>query len=132
MRTPPSGGPARYARTRPSRCIAANAPPSPATKQPSSSQRRSRPMWISPTDARELFHVPPCQRASSGAMSRRMEIVPRQDQFDSMIQGLRDSADLLERLGRDLAVRRILVDVLGDLLNASMATVRFVASALLD
>ena len=49
-----------------------------------------------------------------------------------MIQGLRDSADLLERLGRDLAIRHILVDVLGDLLNASMATVRFVASALLE
>ena len=48
-----------------------------------------------------------------------------------MIQGLRDSADLLERLGRDVAVRRILVNVLGDLLDASMATVRFVASALL-
>jgi hypothetical protein len=55
----------------------------------------------------------------------------RQDQFDAMIQGLRDSADLLERLGNDLAVRRILVDVLGDLLDATMGTVRFVASALL-
>ena len=53
------------------------------------------------------------------------------DQFDSMVQGLRDSADLLERLGRDVAVRSILVDVLADLLNGSMATVRFVASALL-
>src|SRR5437867_6661975 len=53
------------------------------------------------------------------------------DQFDSMVQGLRDSADLLERLGRDIAVRSILVDVLADLLNGSMATVRFVASALL-
>jgi len=49
-----------------------------------------------------------------------------------MIQGLRDSADLLERLGRDVAVRGILLDVLADLLNGSMATVRFVASALLD
>ena len=61
-----------------------------------------------------------------------MEVAPRQDQFDAMIQGLRDSADLLERLGRDVPVRRILVEVLGDLLNASMATVRFVSSALLD
>ena len=60
-----------------------------------------------------------------------MDQVAPTDQFDAMIQGLRDSADLLERLGRDLAVRRILVDVLGDLLNGSMATVRFVASALL-
>jgi len=65
-------------------------------------------------------------------MSRRMEVVVRQDQFDAMVQGLRDSADLLERLGRDVAVRRILVDVLGDLLNASMGTVRFVASAVLE
>jgi len=55
----------------------------------------------------------------------------RQDQFDAMVQGLRDSADLLERLGRDLAVRRILTNVLGDLLDGTMATVRFVASALL-
>jgi hypothetical protein len=31
-----------------------------------------------------------------------------------------------------MAMRRILVDLLGDLLNASMATVRFVASAILD
>ena len=61
-----------------------------------------------------------------------MDALGHQDQFDSMIQGLRDSADLLERLGRDLAVRRILVDVLGDMLNGSMATVRFVASALLE
>ena len=61
-----------------------------------------------------------------------MEHLARQDQFDAMIQGLRDSADLLERLGRDVAVRGILLDVLGDLLNASMATVRFVASALLE
>ena len=61
-----------------------------------------------------------------------MEVVVRQDQFDAMVQGLRDSADLLERLGRDVAVRRILVDVLGDLLNASMGTVRFVASAVLE
>jgi hypothetical protein len=53
------------------------------------------------------------------------------DQFDAMVQGLRDSADLLERLGRDLSLRRILVNVLGDLLDGSMATVRFVASALL-
>lgn len=53
------------------------------------------------------------------------------DQFDAMVQGLRDSADLLERLGNDLAVRKILVNVLSDLLNGSMATVRFVASALL-
>jgi len=45
--------------------------------------------------------------------------------------GLRDSADLLERLGRDVAVRSILVDVLADLLNGSMATVRSLASALL-
>jgi hypothetical protein len=60
-----------------------------------------------------------------------MDQVAPTDQFDAMIQGLRDSADLLERLGRDLAVRRILVDVLGDMLNGSMATVRFVASALL-
>jgi hypothetical protein len=65
-------------------------------------------------------------------MSARMDVVASQDQFDSMIQGLRDSADLLERLGRDVAVRRILVDVLGDMMNASMATVRFVASALLE
>jgi len=55
----------------------------------------------------------------------------RQDQFDAMVQGLRDSADLLERLGRDVAVRRILTNVLGDLLDGTMATVRFVASALL-
>lgn len=61
-----------------------------------------------------------------------MNELARQDQFDSMIQSLRDSADLLERLGRDVAVRRILVDVLGDLLEGSMATVRFVASALLS
>jgi hypothetical protein len=61
-----------------------------------------------------------------------MNELARQDQFDSMIQSLRDSADLLERLGRDVAVRRILVDVLGDMMNASMATVRFVASALLE
>lgn len=53
------------------------------------------------------------------------------DQFDAMVQGLRDSADLLERLGRDVAVRSTLVNVLSDLLNGSMATVRFVASALL-
>ena len=65
-------------------------------------------------------------------MSAPMDVVASQDQFDSMIQGLRDSADLLERLGRDVAVRRILVDVLGDMMNASMATVRFVASALLE
>ena len=56
----------------------------------------------------------------------------RQDQFDAMIQGLRDSADLLERLGRDMALRRILVDVLGDMVDGAMATVRFVASALLE
>jgi len=55
----------------------------------------------------------------------------RQDQFDAMVQGLRDSADLLERLGSDVAVRGILVNVLGDLLDGTMATVRFVASALL-
>ena len=61
-----------------------------------------------------------------------MDVVAQQDQFDSLIQGLRDSADLLERLGHDVAVRRILVEVLGDCLNASMATVRFVASALLE
>jgi len=65
-------------------------------------------------------------------MSRTMNEVASQDQFDAMIQGLRDSADLLERLGRDVAVRGILLDVLADLLNGSMATVRFVASALLD
>ena len=59
------------------------------------------------------------------------QVAPTTDQFDAMIQGLRDSADLLERLGRDIAVRRILVDVLSDMLNGSMATVRFVASALL-
>jgi hypothetical protein len=56
----------------------------------------------------------------------------RQDQFDAMVQGLRDSADLMERLGRDVAMRRILVNVLGDFLDGSMATVRFVASALID
>jgi len=61
-----------------------------------------------------------------------MDELARQDQFDAMIQSLRDSADLLERLGRDVAVRRILVDVLGDMLDGSMATVRFVASALLE
>jgi hypothetical protein len=61
-----------------------------------------------------------------------MDHLARQDQFDAMIQSLRDSADLLERLGRDGDVRGILLDVLGDLLNASMATVRFVASALLE
>ena len=60
-----------------------------------------------------------------------MDVAPHQDQFDAMIQGLHDSADLLERLGRDVAVRRMLVDVLGDMLDGSMATVRFVASALL-
>lgn len=61
-----------------------------------------------------------------------MDQVDRQtDQFDAMVQGLRDSADLLERLGRDASLRRILVNVLGDLLDGSMATVRFVASALL-
>jgi len=64
-------------------------------------------------------------------MSRVMDQVARQDQFDAMIQGLRDSADLLERLGRDPAVRSILMDVLADMLNGSMATVRFVAGALL-
>ena len=60
-----------------------------------------------------------------------MDHLARQDQFDAMVQGLRDSADLLERLGRDVAVRRILTNVLGDLLDGTMATVRFVASALL-
>jgi hypothetical protein len=64
-------------------------------------------------------------------MSARMDLA-RQDQFDAMIQGLRDSADLLERLGSDMAVRRILVDVLGDMVDGAMATVRFVASALLE
>jgi len=64
-------------------------------------------------------------------MSARMDLA-RQDQFDAMIQGLRDSADLLERLGRDMALRRILVDVLGDMVDGAMATVRFVASALLE
>src|SRR5207302_763698 len=44
------------------------------------------------------------------------------DQFDSMVQGLRDSADLLERLGRDVAVRSILVDVPADLTGASVRT----------
>src|SRR6266404_4969416 len=131
MRAPPSGGPARYARTRASSCITASAAPSPTRKQPSSSQRRKR----------ATFHLyRPARIFSPGHLSRRswrgyepaMDVVVRQDQFDAMIQGLRDSADLLERLGRDVAVRRILVDVLGDLLNASMATVRFVASALLD
>jgi hypothetical protein len=53
------------------------------------------------------------------------------DRFDAMVQGLRDSADLLERLGRDVALRGLLVGVLGDLLEGSMATVRFVASAVL-
>lgn len=60
-----------------------------------------------------------------------MDRLECQDQFDAMVQGLRDSADLLERLGRDVAVRRILTNVLGDLLDGTMATVRFVASALL-
>ena len=65
-------------------------------------------------------------------MSPLVDQLDRQtDQFDAMVQGLRDSADLLERLGRDLSLRRILVNVLGDLLDGSMATVRFVASALL-
>jgi hypothetical protein len=64
-------------------------------------------------------------------MSPRMDLA-RQDQFDAMIQGLRDSADLLERLGSDLAIRRILVDVLGDMVDGATATVRFVASALLE
>jgi hypothetical protein len=64
-------------------------------------------------------------------MSAAMDLA-RQDQFDALVQGLRDSADLLERLGNDAAVRRILVDVLGDLLDATMGTVRFVASAVLD
>lgn len=65
-------------------------------------------------------------------MSAAMNNLAPQDQFDAMVQALRDSADLLERLGRDVAVRRILVDVLGDLLDGSMATVRFVASAILE
>jgi hypothetical protein len=65
-------------------------------------------------------------------MSAAMNELAPQDQFDAMVQALRDSADLLERLGRDVAVRRILVDVLGDLLDGSMATVRFVASAILE
>ena len=64
-------------------------------------------------------------------MTPAVDQLDRQDQFDAMVQGLRDSADLLERLGRDLTLRRILVNVLGDLLDGSMATVRFVASALL-
>jgi hypothetical protein len=64
-------------------------------------------------------------------MSAIVDRLERQDQFDAMVQGLRDSADLLERLGRDVAVRRILTNVLGDLLDGTMATVRFVASALL-
>lgn len=65
-------------------------------------------------------------------MSPVVDQLDRQtDQFDAMVQGLRDSADLLERLGRDLSLRRILVNVLGDMLEGSMATVRFVASALL-
>ena len=61
-----------------------------------------------------------------------MEQVAPQDHFDAMIQGLRDSADLLERLGRDPAVRGLLLDVLADMLNGSMATVRFVAGALIS
>ena len=61
-----------------------------------------------------------------------MDEVAQQDQFDAMIQGLRDSADLLERLGHDPAVRSILMDVLADMLNGSMATVRFVAGALIS
>ena len=65
-------------------------------------------------------------------MSAAMNELAPQDQFDAMVQALRDSADLLERLGRDSALRSILVDVLGDLLEGSMATVRFVASALLE
>lgn len=65
-------------------------------------------------------------------MSATMNELAPQDQFDAMVQALRDSADLLERLGRDSALRSILVDVLGDLLEGSMATVRFVASALLE
>jgi len=64
-------------------------------------------------------------------MTPAVNQLDRQDQFDAMVQGLRDSADLLERLGRDLTLRRILVNVLSDLLDGSMATVRFVASALL-
>lgn len=74
----------------------------------------------------------PLSTLGERSYERGMDVVARQDQFDAMVQSLRDSADLLERLGRDAAVRRILVDVLSDLLNASMATVRFVASALLD
>jgi hypothetical protein len=65
-------------------------------------------------------------------MSAAMNELAPQDHFDAMVQALRDSADLLERLGRDSALRSILVDVLGDLLEGSMATVRFVASALLE
>jgi hypothetical protein len=64
-------------------------------------------------------------------MSAAMDLA-RQDRFDALVQGLRDSADLLERLGNDVAVRGTLVDVLGDLLDATMGTVRFVASAVLD
>jgi hypothetical protein len=86
---------------------------------------------LKPTDGAEIFHLPSCNRRLRGAMSARMDLA-RQDQFDAMIQGLRDSADLLERLGHDMAVRRILVDVLGDMLDGVMATVRFVASALLE
>lgn len=61
-----------------------------------------------------------------------MDDVARQDRFDALVQGLRDSADLLERLGHDVAVRRILMDVLGEHLDATMGTVRFVASAVLE
>jgi hypothetical protein len=64
-------------------------------------------------------------------MSAAMDLA-RQDRFDALVQGLRDSADLLERLGNDVAVRGTLENVLGDLLDATMGTVRFVASAVLD
>src|SRR5947207_1091219 len=47
------------------------------------------------------------------------------DQFDAMVQGLRDSADLLERLGRDVAVRSILVDVPGDPLKSTIIAEEF-------
>src|SRR5207249_6969193 len=120
---------------RPARARRAASRPAPRRGRRESSRRGASAAdapRIPPTGWGGFFHLAPCQAGPAGAMSRPMEVAPRQDQFDAMIQGLRDSADLLERLGRDVAVRRILVDVLGDLLNASMATVRFVASALLD
>src|SRR5262245_45927927 len=130
MRTPPSGGPARYARTRASSAKTPSPAATPTANNARSTQRRTRTTFLS-YRGRRNFPRPPCQPASTGAMSAAVDLA-RQDQFDAMIQGLRDSADLLERLGSDIAVRRILVDVLGDLLEATMGTVRFVASALLE